>query len=810
MIREDVLPTDAGAAREPTPLRARLTGPGITGWATESLPLTDAACRALDRIAGGRAVEELVVVVAAAAVVLAAAEAQDQVSVNVLDPRGPFVCTVDVAAAQSPRDLVLAIDTELRAARAADSAPSEAAFALSVGTERRPAKDVASAALQLTLTGAPGGPRTLTAGFSTSLLEQWWAEVVLRSLSTVLEGFNEPGRSLANIELMALQDRAAVHDQGCGHVQDAHAAGTLLSPFLRQVAENPDAVAVVDGDHEISYGILAQRMDLVAGRLRERGIARGARVATVLGKSADAVAVILGILRAGAAYVPLPADLPKDRIAFILTDAECVLAVTEDPTVLDGTSVPAVPPTELTAPGTVPAAVDEPATDDLAYVIYTSGSTGRPKGVLIRHGAIDSYLAWKRRYHDLGPDTRLLQVPSFAFDSSVSDLFSVLGSGGRLILLSEADRLQTQRVRALVERTRATHITLVPSLYAVLIDALAAPGSLRLVTVAGEATPAELVERHHRLLPGTRLVNEYGPTENSVGATAFDYDDRPQHGFPIGRPIDNTAVYVLDEKGRILPPGFPGEIQLAGHGLAAGYLNRPELTAEVFVTAAQEPGGRRYRTGDRGWWTPNGLEFLGRGDSQVKIHGNRVEIGDVEAGLCALPGVHSAVVLPVTGPDGALTLVGFLTGTVDAGTVRAAARSVLPSSMVPGRMEVLDGLPLTRNGKVDRAALADRAAEELSAPARRQPAPAAAQEPAAAQGAAVESLQNTVSLVFAEVLALAEVGLDDDFFDLGGHSLMAVMLLTELESRTGMQVDLDDFFDEPTVAGVCRAMDSVA
>ncbi|MEU0254315.1 non-ribosomal peptide synthetase [Streptomyces sp. NPDC006184] len=794
------------AAPTPTPLRARLTGAGHGGRGELTEELTAAACEGLRRVAGERPLEELVVLAAAAALVLRAAEDVPEPVLAVAGPRGTTACAVTTPEDAPLRDLVLAVDTALRGADTVAADDPGLPFSLLVRSDRLSPAPHAGTALVVSLREAPDGGRTLHAAFDTGRLDAWWAAVVLRSLVTVLAAFTEPGTACAAVEPTAPEDSAEVARWERAGFAPEPTPGTLLGPFMDRARETPDAVAVVDGDQRVTYADLAARTEAVARRLAAAGVRPGDRVATALPKSPNAVAVILGVLRAAAAYVPLDPRLPAERLRFVLDDAACAAVVSDDTGLLATSPVPVLTADALA--GTTETAVEGPALpalpgpDDPAYVIYTSGSTGTPKGVAIRHSAIAGYLSWKRRYHELDAGTRLVQVPSFSFDSSVSDLFSVLGAGGTLLLLPESDRLVPQRVGDLVSSHRATHITLVPSLYRVLLDALAAPGSLRLVTVAGEACPAELVARHFRYLPGVRLVNEYGPTENSVGATAYDCDERPRHGFPVGRPIDTTVLEVLDERGRRLPPGFPGEIHLAGPGLADGYVNDPDLTKRLFTEAPELPGGRRYRTGDRGWWTPAGVEFLGRGDSQVKIRGNRVELGDVEAGLCSLPGVASAVALAAPGADGSLVLVAFLTGDAGPDDVRARAGRVLPGHMVPSRVERLADMPLTRNGKVDRAALADRAGELLRATAAHDaPAsPAPAPEETADGG-----LTAQVTALFAEVLGVSSVGPEDDFFELGGHSLAAALLVIELENRLGVQVELDDFFDEPTVAGVCRA-----
>ncbi|MFJ7147246.1 amino acid adenylation domain-containing protein [Streptomyces sp. NPDC100445] len=793
------------AAPTPTPLRARLTGAGRDGHGDVTEELTPAAREGLRRVAGERPLEELVVLTAAAALVLRAAEDAPEPVLAVAGPRGTTLCAVTTPEDAALRDLVIAVDSALRSADTVAADDPALPFSLLVRSDRLPPAPHPATALMVSLRETPDGGRALHAGFDTGRLDPWWAAVVLRSLVTVLAAFAEPGTACAAVEPTASEDAAEVARWERAGFAPEPTPGTLLGPFMEQVRATPDAVAVVDRDRRVTYAELAARAEAVARRLGAAGVRPGDRVATALPKSVDAVAVVLGVLRAAAAYVPLDPALPAERLRFVLDDAACAAVVTDGTGPTAGSPVPVLTADALTAPagtGTEgPALPALPGPDDPAYVIYTSGSTGTPKGVAVRHSAIAGYLSWKRRYHRLDAGTRLVQVPSFSFDSSVSDLFSVLGAGGTLLLLPESDRLVPQRVGELVSAHRATHITLVPSLYRVLLDALAAPGSLRLVTVAGEACPAELVARHFRELPGVRLVNEYGPTENSVGATAYDCTERPRHGFPVGLPIDTTVLEVLDERGRRLPPGFPGEIHLAGPGLADGYVNDPALTRRLFTEAAGVPGGRRYRTGDRGWWTPAGVEFLGRGDSQVKIRGNRIELGDVEAGLCSVPGVASAVALAAPGPDGSPVLVAFVTGDADPDGVRAEARRVLPGHMVPSRIERLPEMPLTRNGKVDRAALAERAGEPQAATG-----PQETGESGAAPGEPAEDdLTSQVTGLFAEVLGVSSVGYEDDFFELGGHSLAAALLVIELENRLGVQVELDDFFDEPTVARVCRA-----
>nr|CBL93720.1 NRPS didomain PCP-A [Streptomyces sp. L-49973] len=805
-----------------TTVRPRRLGPAHSAPARARLPLTGAAADGLAKVSGGRPLEELVGLTAAATVVVGSAEHTDEPVVAVSGPSGPVLCGIGAAAPATVADLVRAVDAALRSAPAADVRDAALAGAVlvssaRVGTAGAPA--VRRDAIELTLSepGADGG-RDLVAEAAPERAEAWFLEVLLRSVARVLAGFTDPHDAVADLPRAGADDVAAATDFGRRGFEPDGVTTTLIAPIEAAVHAYPDRTAVVAGARTLTYREFWRATEAVADRLRASGIGRGQRVGVLTGKSVHAVPAITGTLLAGAAYVPLDPRSPAARLAEILDDAACG-AVLVAPDMLDalpeGLAAPVIDlaavaggdagapaPGEQSAPA-APTAPTGPLPDDLAYVVYTSGSTGRPKGVEIRHRAIASYVHWKLRNHGLDHDTRVLQLPSLAFDSSVADLFPVLASGG-LLVLADTHKLVPRQLAELAEQHRVTHMTTVPSLYRVLLDELPrAADSLRAVTVAGEATTPDLVRRHHELLPGVRLINEYGPTECSVGATAFDHGTDAGPGVPIGWPISNTVATVTGADGRALPVGFVGELRLAGHGLANGYRNRPELTARAFVADPEAPGGRGYRTGDLVWWRPDGmLEFAGRADDQVKIRGHRVEQGEVESVLGVLPGVLQAAVAVVSGPDGAPALAAWLKAvdtTVE--EIRARAGAALPPAMVPTSITLVDELPRMVSGKIDRGALI-RLAETSPAPAPvSAQAPAPAPEHAASGG---EGLEATVASIFEEVLASGPIGPDADFFDEGGHSLLAISVLDAIEKRLGVSVDLGDFFLTPTVGEVAE------
>ncbi|MEU9234319.1 non-ribosomal peptide synthetase [Streptomyces subrutilus] len=788
-----------------TTIRPRRTGAAPAARARAGLALTPAAADGLARVSGGRPLEELVALTAATAVVVGAAEHTDEPVLAVSGPAGPVLTGIGLAGRSTVGDLVRAADSALRSAPAVPAEESALAGAVLVRSARvgdgaaAPASRQDAIGLTLTEPGADG-VRELVAEAGPDRAEAWFLDVLLRSVTSVLAGFTDPHGPAAALAPVSAEDVARAAELGRRGFVPEIVPTTLTAPIEETARAHPDRTAVVAGARTLTYREFWQAAQAVAARLHTAGIGRGHRVGVLTGKTVHAVPAIVGTLLAGAAYVPLDPRSPAARLAEILDDAECA-AVLAAPDLLaglpDGLTAPVI---DIQAAAAGPAAEPEagrsgPLPGDLAYVVYTSGSTGKPKGVEIRHRAIASYVHWKVRHHGLDLDTRVLQLPSLAFDSSVADLFPVLASGGRLVL-ADTHQLLPRRLAELAEQHRITHLTTVPSLYRVLLGELPrAAASLRAVTVAGEATTPDLVGRHHELLPGVRLINEYGPTESSVGATAFDHGTAAGPGFPIGRPIANTVATVTGADGRILPVGFVGELRLAGHGLADGYRNRPELTAAAFVADAGAPGGRSYRTGDLVWWRPDGmLEFTGRADDQVKIRGHRVEPGEVESVLGLLPGVRQAAVAVVSGPDGAPALAAWLEAadtTVE--EIRAGAGAALPPAMVPTSLTLVDALPRMVSGKIDRGALV-RLAGAGAAPA---PAPSPART-----GAGDEALEAQVRAIFEEVLGSGPIGPEGDFFEEGGHSLLAISVIDTIEKRLGVTVDLGDFFDAPTVGEV--------
>lgn len=583
--------------------------------------------------------------------------------------------------------------------------------------------------------------------------------------------------------------------------------------FARQARATPERPALRLGTQRLTYGELDWRSAQLAGRLRAQGVGRGDRVGLCLPRGLDLVVGLLAVLRTGAAYVPLDPDFPAARLALYAEDAQLALLLTRSDVAtapvgwradahrrrldLDRLPVPADAPAG--APP-VPAFAEPVGADDPAYVIHTSGSTGRPKGVVVPHGAVANFLASMRRSPGLTPDDRLAAVTTLSFDIAVLELMLPLSVGAEAVLVPRETAIDAARLGRLLADTGATVMQATPGLWRLLLDGgWRAPAGFTAL-VGGEPVPADLALA--LLEQGATVWNLYGPTETTVWSTAWRVDRTvlARRGMSIGRPIDNTRVWVLDEAGQPVPVGVPGELCIGGAGVAIGYHGRDDLTAERFVPdpfADGALGARLYRTGDLGRWRSDGLlEHLGRLDHQVKIRGYRIELGEVEAACRELPGVTDAVALAREDRPGDVRLVAYLVGGADApsaAAVQAALGARLPAYMVPAHVVALAALPRLPNGKVDRRSLPPPAADRVAAAAAPVRAPR-------------DDRERTVLAAMEQVLSLPGLGVDDDFFAFGGHSLLAARLLARLNTAFDLRLPLRVVFECRTAESLARAV----
>ena len=567
----------------------------------------------------------------------------------------------------------------------------------------------------------------------------------------------------------------------------------------------PGAPAVVAGGVTLDYRALDERANRLARLLAARGVTPGSRVAVCVDRTEDMPVAVAAVLKAGAAYVPLDPTHPAERLRYTLEDAGVACAVTlarfapllaeaRSPLVL----LDEVGPELASLPATPPPVAVKP--EDRAYVIYTSGSTGRPKGVEVEHRNVVSFLEAMRRAPGLGAEDVLLSVTTLSFDIAGLELWLPLSTGARVVLASRADVLDGERLMGLLDRHRITVMQATPSTWRLLLDAGWTGKPDLKALCGGEALPRDLAAA---LAPRVgELWNMYGPTETTIWSTVDRVED-PAGPLTIGRPIHGTRVYVLEASGQPAPIGVSGELCIAGEGVARGYLNRPELTREKFATIAL-PGGRTeraYRTGDVARFRADGrIEFLGRRDHQVKVRGYRIELGEIEAVLARHPGVKACVVSVREDAPGDRRLVGYVVeggAPFDADAARAALRVELPEYMVPNVFLVLDALPLTPNGKVDRKAL---------------PAPAVSAGPARddAAEALMTPAQRRVAGSWREVLRVDRIGLHDNFFDLGGHSLLLVKLHAALKREFASDLGLVELFQWTTVAAQAARLSGTA
>jgi amino acid adenylation domain-containing protein len=626
--------------------------------------------------------------------------------------------------------------------------------------------------------------------FDASTITRW-----LSHYREMLKGIvANPQTPLAELPLLTPEERAQI-------LVDWNATGLRIDGAMRldrlveaQAARTPDAEAIVSATERCTYRELNMRANRLARRLHDLGIGRDSLVGVCLPRTIDLVVSLLAVLKAGGAYVPLDPNYPADRIAFMLQDSAARVLITGSE--LTG-SLPASDARMLLVDRDADiarASAENPEREnsphDLAYIIYTSGSTGVPKGVAIEHFSAATLVHWAATVFPPETLRGVLASTSVCFDLSIFELFFTLSRGGRVILADNALHLLEHPAR-----DEVTLINTVPSVIAELLRAGGLPSSIATVCLAGEPLSTRLVNQIYATGHVKRIYDLYGPSEDTTYSTyTLRERDAPA---TIGRPIANTRAYVLDASMNPVPIGVPGQLFLGGDGLARGYLNRPELTAERFVPDPFVDGARVYRTGDLVRWRPTGeIEYLGRLDHQIKLRGYRIELGEIEAAIARHAGVRDVAVIVREDVPGDRKLVAYVAADAEPGdALRDALRKRLPEYMIPSAIVRLDALPLTPNGKLDRNALP--APEQSAAVSRETVAPRSANEA-------------LVVGVFEDVLRRAGIGIFDNFFDLGGHSLMAARVMAKLRDKARVDLPLRNLFERPTPAELAAAIDALA
>ncbi|GMK39947.1 hypothetical protein PCCS19_30020 [Paenibacillus sp. CCS19] len=674
----------------------------------------------------------------------------------------------------------------------------------------------------LTITVVPGERLFVRMEYDIQRFSDSDVNRLLKHMGLVLETIAQDSTKLAaELPSTTLQERTQMlAEWGEGPSVTAAEPQLIHRSFAAQAKRTPEAVAIVDEQGEMTYRELDRRSDVLAMCLAAKGIGPDMRVGLCADRSSSLIVGMLGILKAGGAYVPLDPAYPQERLAFMLEDSSASVLVTErgheqrfanyrgDIVLLDGLEAVAGADADTDADA---GAIQQPALAEphhLAYVMYTSGSTGQPKGVMIEHRNVMNYVAWAAAHYRGTEGTGAPVHSSLAFDLTVTSVLVPLLSGTTVRLLPEGKRLAAEELAdTLRGKADYTLVKLTPAHLGALGHLLSeADGaeSARTLVIGGEQLLGEQLRYWRNHAPNIRLINEYGPTETTVGCCIYEVQPQdPSTGaVPIGRPIANTRLYILDERMQPVPVGVQGELYIGGAGVARGYLNRPELTEQRFVPDPFDAeGGRLYKTGDLARYRMDGvIEYLGRMDDQVKIRGYRVELGEVEAALVRCPGIREGAAAVRTGPSGEKLLAAYLVQDdeakqgANAATVREWLKERLPEHMVPTTYTFMDQLPLTVNGKVDRSSLPNPEAppEQAESEAQQQEAPRT-------------ELEKKLAGIWSEVLGLPQIGLRDNFFELGGDSILGIQIVAKAHKQ-GIHFSPTKLYSAPSIAELSVAL----
>jgi amino acid adenylation domain-containing protein len=587
-----------------------------------------------------------------------------------------------------------------------------------------------------------------------------------------------PDKAINRLDFLNEKDKSQLLEKFNDTTFELAADKTILHLFEEQAEKNPDATAIVFEENELSYRQLNEKANRLAAYLKQHyAVGPDDLIGVMMERSEKVIITILGILKSGAAYLPVDPDYPRERIDYIIKDSCCNV-------IIDEKEFKGFEQEQNQYHKKNLSFNNKPA--DLAYVIYTSGSTGKPKGVMIEHGAIVNTIYSEQKVFDVKQGDRHLQFASLSFDASVSEIFVCLCSGGALYIIDEKNK----KIPALLEKylsEKQTDIAIIPPAYLEHLE-IEKIRTLKKLITAGEPAVYDKAVSFRRY---GMYFNAYGPTETSICASIFSFNKKTMmtgRNVPIGIPIFNTRVYIVDDQDNLLPLGAIGEICISGRGLSRGYLNQPELTAEKFTANPFKEGDRIYRTGDLGRWLPDGnIEFTGRKDDQVKISGYRIELGEIECALRTCKDIDAAVAAVKTTADGEKELIGYVVSKAEIklSEIRAHLNKILPGYMIPAHYVQLQELPLTPNGKVDRKKLSDSASVKLQREAGYVP-----------PGSEIE--EQLVN-VWQKILAKDKIGINDNFFELGGNSMKIIKLAKMVSQVADREISVALFFEYPTI-----------
>lgn len=628
--------------------------------------------------------------------------------------------------------------------------------------------------------------------------EEGMQKIATHYTNIIKEVMSNPNILLKDTKMLSEKEKAQILHEFNNTKKEYHTQRTIQELFENQVKLTPNNTAVVIDKKSCTYKELNDKANQLAKRLRESGVSSDTRVAIYTERSIEMIISMLAVLKSGGCYVPIDYEYPNDRIEFMLEDSEAELLLTQqnliekinfNKTIIEIDNVE-------NYSGSIENLESISDENNLAYIIYTSGSTGKPKGVAVEHKSIINTLSWRKEYYAFTSEDAILQIPSFAFDSSVEDIFTALISGAKLVLLRQDKRVNLDYLSKVIPLNKVTNFLITPSFYKTLLSEIYVDlKSLKVVTIAGDSFSSGLVEEHFNKLKGVRLVNEYGPTENSVCTTVYEFTPENTEIF-IGKPISNVSCYVISKDGNLCPIGVEGELCAAGKGVAREYLNNPEKTKDKFIQNPFNEQERMYKTGDLVKWLPDGkLSFVGRIDNQIKIRGFRVELGEIERKISNLDKIEECVVTAIDGADGNKEICAYFVSSenIDKSDLINGICEELPAYMIPAHFVKLEKFPLTNNGKINK--------KLLPKPTKDIEEDLYFEEP-------TNEIEAKLVEMWKDILSLDKVSINDNFFEVGGHSLRATILISRICKEFRVDIPLHEVFEKPTIKELSKYIDS--